>query len=137
MWAPTTATWGVENRTTALRVIPGSAKSQRVEVRVGPADANPYLALAASLAMGLRGIEEGLDLAPPVVGNAYASPPEAAPKLPSSLEEATDLLDRSRVMRELLGDRFVDHFVATRRWEVREFRKHVSDWELARYFEII
>jgi glutamine synthetase len=137
MWAPTTATWGVENRTTALRVIPGSAKSQRVEVRVGPADANPYLALAASLATGLRGIEEGLELSPPVVGNAYASPPDAAPKLPSSLEEATDLLDRSRVMRDLLGDRFVDHFVATRRWEVREFRKHVSDWELARYFEII
>src|SRR5690606_31952341 len=65
-WAPTTASWGVENRTTALRVIPGSPKAQRVEFRVGPADANPYIALAAALGAGLRGIEEELELGPPV-----------------------------------------------------------------------
>lgn len=137
MWAPTTSSWGVENRTTALRVIPGSAKSQRVEYRIGPADANPYLALAAALGTGLRGIEEGLELGPAVVGSAYDAADGDAPRLPSSLEEAAERLSASSAAREIYGDAFIDHFVATRQWEVREFRKHVSDWELARYFEII
>lgn len=137
MWAPTTSSWGVENRTTALRVIPGSAKSQRVEYRIGPADANPYLALAAALGTGLRGIEEGLELGPAVVGNAYDAGDGAAPRLPRSLEEAAERLSASSAARAIYGDAFIDHFVATRQWEVREFSKHVSDWELARYFEII
>jgi glutamine synthetase len=137
MWAPTTSSWGVENRTTALRVIPGSEKSQRVEFRIGPADANPYLALAAALGTGLRGIEEQLELGPPVLGNAYQAPQELAAKIPSSLEEAAQRLEASQAARELFGSGFVDHFVATRNWEVREYKKHVSDWELARYFEII
>ncbi|MGH7003717.1 MAG: glutamine synthetase family protein, partial [Alphaproteobacteria bacterium] len=71
-WAPTVATWGVDNRTTALRVIPGSEKSTRVEYRVAAADANPYLALAAAVAAGLWGIENKLKLGEPVKGNAYA-----------------------------------------------------------------
>jgi glutamine synthetase len=69
-WAPTEATWGIENRTCALRVIPGSEKSQRVEYRIGAADANPYIALAAALASGLWGIETKAELGAPVRGNA-------------------------------------------------------------------
>ncbi len=137
MWAPTSSSWGVENRTTALRVIPGSAKSQRSEYRIGPADANPYLALAAALGTGLRGIEENLELGEPVQGSAYQVSASDAPRLPSSLEQAADRLSCSTAAREIYGDAFIDHFVATRQWEVREYRKHVSDWELARYFEII
>jgi glutamine synthetase len=139
MWAPTTATWGYENRTASLRVIrSASGKGTRVENRLVGADVNPYLAGAATLAAGLWGIEQGLELGAPVVGNAYASGVAASGSpLPRSLAEATDRLDRSEVARQLLGDAFVSHFVATRRWEVAQFAKAVTDWEMARYFEII
>ena len=140
MWAPTTVTWGHENRTAALRVIRSeSGKGTRVENRLVGADVNPYLANAASLAAGLYGIEQGLELGPPVAGNAYASGDAGSggTPLPRTLSEATDRLDASQIARELLGDAFVDHYVATRRWEVLQFQKAVTDWELARYFEII
>jgi glutamine synthetase len=137
MWAPTASNWGVENRTTAVRVIPAGPKGQRSEYRIGPADANPYLALAGALASGLAGIDEGLELMAPVEGSAYEAPlvPELA--LPTTLAEAATRLERSERARAWLGDAFVDHYVATRRWEDRQARKHVSDWDLARYFEII
>jgi len=133
-WAPTTATWGVENRTTALRVIPGSAKSTRVEYRLAGADANPYLVMAGALASGLHGIEKKLELGEPVAGSGYEA---SAPPLPLSLDEATRTLAASAEARDLLGSDFVDHFVQTREWEVRQFRAAVTDWERARYFEVI
>lgn len=137
VWAPTSANWGVENRTTAVRVIPGGAKAQRSEYRIGPADANPYLALTAALASGLRGIEEKLELPQVVRGSAYeASGPHSVP-LAQTLREATLGFEASAAAREMFGDAFVDHFAATRHWEDRQFRKHVADWDLARYFEII
>jgi len=136
MWAPVSVSWGVENRTTALRVIEGGPKAQRVEYRMGPADANPYLALAAAIATGLRGIEEKLELSDPVVGNAVGTSAKTLP-LPTTLDEAARNLGASNVAREMFGDAFVDHYAATREWEVRENRKWVSDWDLARYFEII
>lgn len=136
-WAPTEATWGVENRTTALRVIPGSAKSQRVEHRLGSADANPYLALAAALGAGLYGVEKGLEPEAQVKGNAYDQQHPEQLALPKTLWEASQSLKGSEAARELFGDGFVDHFAASREWEEREFRKHITDWELERYFEII
>jgi glutamine synthetase len=136
-WAPTNATWGVENRTCALRVIPGSAKSQRVEYRIAAADCNPYLGIAVALASGLWGIEQELELPDAIVGNAYALPPDPASALPATLWEAAQRLKGSAAARALFGDDFVEHFAATREWEEREFRRHVTDWELARYFEII
>ena len=136
-WAPTSATWGVENRTTALRVIPGSAKSQRVEYRVAAADGNPYLTLSAALASGLWGIENKLELGAPIAGNSYDKKHPAKLDLPRTLMEAAHRLKASKAARALFGDEFVDHYAATREWEEREFRKHVSDWELDRYFEII
>lgn len=136
-WAPTNATWGIENRTCALRVIPGSPKSQRLEYRVGSADANPHLALAAVLASGLYGIEHKLELGAPLVGNAYEQsiPPEL--RLPGTLWEAAQAFKASEAAREIFGDTFVEHFAASREWEEREFRKAITDWELKRYFEII
>lgn len=136
-WAPTDATWGVENRTTALRVIPGSAKSQRVEYRIGAADANPYLALAAALGSGLIGIEQGWEPSDPVTGNAYQQPHDDALSLPRTLWDATQAFKASDIAKSLFGEAFVEHFSASREWEDREFRKHVTDWELSRYFEII
>ena len=136
-WAPTQATWGVENRTCALRVIPGSPKSQRVEYRVAAADINPYIALAASIGSGLWGIENRIEPTAPVQGNAYAQefPPEMA--LPRSLGEAAARLAASAPARALFGDAFVEHYAATRDWEEREARKAITDWQLQRYFEII
>ncbi len=136
-WAPTSATWGIENRTAALRVIPGSPKSTRVEYRVAAADANPYLALAAAVGSGLWGIENGLDPGEALKGNAYAVEHAAQLDLPRTLMDAAARLKQSRAARALFSDDFVDHFAATREWEEREFRKHISDWELERYFEII
>jgi glutamine synthetase len=137
MWAPTASNWGVENRTTAIRVIPAGPHAQRSEYRIAPADGNPYLVQAAALASGLRGIEEGLELPDPVLGNAYEDPKAMTNPLPTSLQSASRALRDSRMARESFGDAFVDHFATTRDWEDREFSKTVSDWDLARYFEII
>lgn len=138
-WAPTASTWGVENRTCALRVIRGSTKSQRMEFRVGSADANPYLTAAATLGAGLLGIESALVLDEPVSGNAY----DAQDALPASQQFSSNLLDATRkfatssAAEKIFGAAFRAHFTASRDWEVREYERHVNDWQLARYFEII
>jgi glutamine synthetase len=126
----------VDNRTVAFRVIPGGPKSTRVEVRVPGADVNAYLAMAASVAAGIRGVEQRLELdQPPVTGSGYED--ESAARLPRTLEEATERLKQSALARELLGSAFVDHFVCTREWEWRQAQRAVTDWELKRYFEVI
>jgi glutamine synthetase len=136
-WAPTSATWGIENRTTALRVIKGGASSQRVEYRFAAADINPYLALAAAIGSGLWGIEHRIEPDAPIVGNSYDREHPAHRRLPGTLSEAADRLAASAAGRALFGDAFVEHHAATRHWEEREFRKAITDWELSRYFEII
>jgi len=133
-WAPINSTWGDDNRTTAVRSIPGSLKSTRVELRLPGSDANPYLVMAASLAAGLEGIERRLE-APAAATNAYADPGAAA--LPASLAEAAARLRASSLARKWFGDEFVDHFAGTREWEVRQYQRAVTDWELARYFESV
>ena len=135
-WAPTTLTWGIENRTTAIRVINNSHKNTRVELRVAGSDSNPYLAMAATLASGLYGIKNKLPLnLPPIDGNGYLMKENGI--LPSSLIEATRIMQESELAKELLGNNFVAHFTQTRVWEHRQFAKQVTDWELKRYFEII
>ena len=142
-WAPTHANWGMDNRTCAIRVVPGNAKSLRLEYRIAAADGNPYLALAASIACGLYGIEKKLDLSPIVDGNAYdlkTSPKNA--KLPNTLEQSSEAFSKSKIMRELFGDEWVDHFTLTRQWEsncYNEQKQGDPDWHwmLDRYFEII
>jgi glutamine synthetase len=136
-WAPTDSTWSVDNRTCSLRVIPGSAKSQRVEYRVAAADANPYIILSAAVASGLWGIENQVEPEPVVEGNAYDRKFPEALALPRTLWESAQRLKTSKMARDWFGNEFVDHFAATREWEEREFRRHITDWELARYFEII
>lgn len=138
-WAPTAATWGIDNRTCALRVIPGSSKSQRFECRVGAADGNPYLVAAANIAAGLLGIEKELSPTDPIIGNAY----EVEDSLPAELQLASNLRDATRDLRaspeavEMFGQEFVEHFACSRDWEVREYERHVNDWQLRRYFELI
>jgi glutamine synthetase len=135
-WAPTTVTWGIDNRTTALRVLAGGKKSTRIEMRVSGSDVNPYLAMAASLASGLYGIRHKLKLSQPrTLQNGYEDYSNG--KLPTNLYEATAAMAGSDVSRELFGEAFTEHFCATRIWEWREFGKSVTDWEMKRYFEII
>ncbi len=136
-WAPTSATWGAENRTTALRVIGDGPKSQRVEHRVAAADINPYIALAAALGSGLWGIENRIEPTAPVVGNAYAQTFAPELQFPPTLSHAAERLKESAAAADLFGADFVDHYANTRLWEERQFRKSVTSWELERYFEII
>ncbi len=136
-WAPTWASWGIDNRTTALRLVPGNAASQRVEFRIAAADANPYICLSAAMASGLWGIENRCEPETAVEGSAYDVEGPEKLHLPRSLMDAAAALRRSQTARDWFGDEFVDHFAASREWEEREFRKSVTDWELKRYFEII
>lgn len=135
-WAPTTLTWGADNRTVALRVLAGSHKSCRLETRVIGSDVNPYLAMAGCLAAGLYGIKNKMKLKQaPTPGNGYEDHSNGI--LPSTLAEATQQMKNSKLAKELLGDKFVAHFTQTREWEWRQHLKAVTDWEYKRYFEII
>jgi len=135
-WAPTTLTWAVDNRTVALRVLSGGMKSCRLETRVIGSDANPYLAMAASLASGLYGIRKKMKLKQPeTTGNGYKD--FSTGTLPSTLFDATQQMKQSPIASEILGDKFVEHFTQTRDWEWRQHLKAVTDWEYKRYFEII
>jgi glutamine synthetase len=135
VWAPLNASWGVENRTCAVRAIPGSDKSTRLEYRQTAADINPYIAMATILAAGLWGIDQKKEPPLPVDGDASGRG-DLAP-LPRTLRDATDRLSRSAHARSLLGDAFVDHYVRTRDWECRQYERVVTEWELRRYFEVI
>ncbi len=143
-WAPLNTTWGMDNRTCSVRVINNGRRAIRVENRVPGADANFYLVFAATLASGLYGIEHHLELPARLDGNAYDEATVAnalergqIKSLARNLTAATDLLERSEVAREYLGADFVEHFVATRRWEVKEYDKAVTNWDRRRYLELV
>jgi len=135
-WAPTTLTWGIDNRTVALRALPCNAKATRLETRVVGSDTNPYLALAACLAAGLYGVKNKMKLEKEATeGNGYRDLSNGV--LPANLYDATQKMKQSTVAKELFGDQFVEHFTLTREWEWKQYAKVVTDWELKRYFEII
>ncbi len=138
-WAPTHATIGIDNRTCAIRIIPGHEKSQRVEYRVTGAEVNPYLALAVALGSGLYGIEQQLEPIDIIHGNAYDPNNINHDLEPFSrnLSDAVNKLEKSQIARELLGTDFVDHFCLSRKWEVEQYNKSVNTWQLERYFELI
>ncbi|MAQ16474.1 MAG: glutamine synthetase [Sandaracinus sp.] len=137
VWAPLTASWGLENRTCGIRVINGpGSKATRIELRQTAADVNAYVAMAAALGAGLHGIEEALPLPPETKGDATARDAAGEP-LPRTLDQATQRLAESEVARTILGKDFVDHYVRRCDWEVRQARRAVTDWELARYFESV
>jgi glutamine synthetase len=132
VWAPLTVSWGIDNRTAAVRAIGlDQPNACRLEHRQPAADINPYLAMAASLAAGLYGVEKEIE--PPTETQGDAS--SQGPALPRTLSAATDRLEASQEAAAILGDDFVNHYVHTRRWELQEFERAVTDWELRRYFE--
>jgi glutamine synthetase len=130
-FAPTALLWGFDNRTCAFRVV-GHGSAIRVECRIPGGDVNQYMAISALVAAGLRGVDEGLELAPPFGGNAYAA---EAPRVPTTLREAMELFDRSTVARDAFGDEVVDHYVHAARVEVDAFDAAITDWERYRGFE--
>ena len=135
-WAPTTLTWGIDNRTTALRILNSSSSACRIETRVVGADVNPYLAMAASLASGLYGIKKKMKLKQPcTTGNGYLD--HSNGNTPYTLIDATNKMKESGIADDLFGKTFTSHFIQSREWEWRQHLKVVSDWELKRYFEII
>lgn len=136
VWAPLTPSYGIENRTTAIRLIGLGTKSARVEYRQTAADINPYIAMAANLAAGLYGIEHEIE-PPEAIRGDRGDENDPSARLPRSLSEATELMAQSTAAREILGEGFVDHYVRTRQWEVRQYNRAVTDWELKRYFEAI
>ena len=132
-FAPTALAWGHDNRTCAFRVDRARPEGLRVECRVPGGDVNPYLALAAMVAGGLHGIEEGLALEPEFVGNAYDVGQRRAFR--RRLREAADLFAASAVAREAFGDEVVDHYANMARVELEAFESAVTDWERFRGFE--
>lgn len=131
-FAPTRLVWSVDNRTAAFRLCAEGTKSVRVECRVPGADMNPYLGQAAMLAAGLKGMEEKLELDAAFEGDAYAG---GATHIPRSLTDARTALLGSDLMREAFGDDVVEHYAHAAHWEISQFEKAVTDYEIARGFE--
>lgn len=132
-FAPTKAVWSLDNRTAGYRVCGANSKAVRVECRVGGADLNPYLAMAALIAAGVDGIEKEQELEPEFVGDAYGG--KGVRKIPSTLREAAAALDGSTMLREAFGSDVIDHYVHAARWEQLEYDRRVTDWEVKRGFE--
>jgi glutamine synthetase len=131
-FAPVNASWGVENRSCALRVIRSeNPERSRIECRRPGADANPYLALAALVASAADGIRRGAEPPEPIVGDASVR--EDLPELPGSLESALRAFEADPGLRHALGDDFSDYFAVSRRWELKAWQQAVSDWERDRY----
>lgn len=135
-FAPPAFTWGIENRTTCLRVVGHSASSIRVENRLPCADANHYLTAAASIAAGLAGIEAGLEPSEPTVGNGFQGDTRHGPALQPNMLAAVEALRQSACAKDWLGERFVETFSATREAQARSFvGKSLID-ERRRFFEL-
>lgn len=130
-FAPTAVMWGVDNRTCAIRVV-GQGQSLRFENRVPGGDVNPYLAVAAMIAAGLHGVDNGLAPAAAFAGNAYASD---AQRVPTTLREAAELWQASTIASAAFGDAVVEHYANTAQVELTAFDAAVTDWERVRNFE--
>lgn len=132
-FAPTKAVWSLDNRTAGYRICGAETKAVRVECRVGGADLNPYLAMAALIAAGIAGIENKLELEPEFVGDAYGG--KGVREIPKTLRDAAAALDGSEMLREAFGSDVVDHYLHAARWEQLEYDRRVTDWEVMRGFE--
>jgi glutamine synthetase len=129
--APWLIDWGLDNRSSMVRIPPERGSAARMEVRLGDATANPYLAIAAVGAAIYLGVRDKVELPDPLEGYGYD--PESAPMLPQSLPEALDALEGDTDLREVLGDFFVESFLTYKRNEADRFAHFVTDWEFREY----
>jgi len=132
-FAPTKSVWSVDNRTAGFRLCGEGTKAVRMECRVGGSDLNPYLAQAALLAAGIKGIEDQMELAAPTRGDVYED--ASVGDIPGTLRDAVETLRGSAMLRAAFGDGVVDHYTRCAEWEQQEFDRVVTDWEIARGFE--
>ncbi|UOA25699.1 glutamine synthetase family protein [Pseudosulfitobacter sp. DSM 107133] len=132
-FAPTKTVWSIDNRTAGFRLCGAETKGVRVECRIGGSDLNPYLAQAAMLAAGIKGIEDKMELSPPTRGDVYED--AKAADIPQTLRAATETLRKSAFLRKAFGDDVIDHYTRCAEWEQEEFDRVVTDWEIARGFE--
>ncbi|NNC23284.1 glutamine synthetase [Salinisphaera sp. USBA-960] len=123
--APINTEWGYDNRTVGLRVPHSDRKAKRVENRIAGADVNPYLAIALSLACGYVGLRQKMAPRPSVASSAY----DSGYRLPSDLGRALDTLEESETIKSLLGERFINTYVAVKRTEALAHFKVISSWE--------
>jgi glutamine synthetase len=133
MFAPTKAVWSTDNRTAGFRVCGEGTKGIRVECRIGGADLNPYLAMAALLAAGLDGIEKKMELEPEMKGDMYAA--GDVREIPKTLREAATLMNGSYMLRAAFGPEVIDHYHHAAQWEISETDRVVTDFEIARLLE--
>jgi glutamine synthetase len=133
-WAPTAVAWGPDNRTLGYRAV-GHGNGMRIENRIPGADANSYHAFAATIAAGLHGITNQLELGPAFIGDGYSA--ENLTRIPSSLHEAIDLWEESALARECFGEEVHHHVLTFAKDEWRAWGATVTNWERARYFERI
>jgi glutamine synthetase len=131
-FAPTTIAWSVDNRTAGIRVV-GEGEALRIECRIPGADANPYVAWAATLAAGLAGIEHRIEPPAPFRGDVYAA--KSLPRVPGNLRDATALLEASALAKDAFGEEVVTHYLHFLRTEQRKFDEAVTSWERGRFFE--
>ncbi|MBX2883346.1 MAG: glutamine synthetase family protein [Granulosicoccus sp.] len=132
-FAPTKIVWSVDNRTAGYRVVAPDSENVRVECRVGGSDLNPYLAIAAQLAAGIAGIEKNLSLEDAFNGDAYQEGAER--EIPSTLHAATEALRESTMLRDAFGSEVLDHYIRAAEWELEDFSRKVTDYEVNRGFE--
>jgi glutamine synthetase len=132
-FAPTHTVWSVDNRTAAFRVVGDGSKSIRIECRTPGSDMNPYLATAAMLAAGLKGIDEKLKLPSPYDGDAYSN--NEKNQIPKTLRDARDQLLSSKMLKEAFGEETINHYARAAEWEMEEFNSVVTDYEIMRGFE--
>jgi glutamine synthetase len=140
---PTTVTWGLHNKTTAIRAITGHPAYSRIEYRLPGSDSNVYLVAAAVVGAGIYGVENGVEPGEPFHGMAWANPPGTAELIPTSITLAGAALEADKVLPEVLGEEFVTYWLGTRRWEWLAFHTMggepdagLTAWESARYFEL-
>jgi glutamine synthetase len=146
-FAPTNITWGIDNRTTAIRAKAFRDERTYIENRLGAGAANPYLVLAATLAAGIDGIKR--QLTPPALIPGVADGLDHVPQLPTRLEIALEALEQDTVLREALGEPFIKLFTALKRYEIEkarqaitdydtaEFLNRVDEWEIKEFFEVL
>lgn len=132
-FAPTKIAWSVDNRTAGFRLCGEATKAVRIECRIPGSDMNPYLAQAALLAAGIKGIEDKMALAPPATGDMYND--TSVPEIPATLRSAIELMRKSNMLIDALGKDVVEHYVRCAEWEQEAFDNAVTQWEVARGFE--